>query len=255
MTQSGTVTVAGGNTGGYGTIFSITPTGVFKTLYTFPTTGASGEGPTALVQAKDGKLYGTTQDGVLFSCTTTGQFTVLYRQGYDVSTGKYTGAAGPSLYGTLAPLIQAIDGNLYGTTPNGGPNGAGEIFKVVIAASTTPTFFSGDVALSNGVYYLAFPNKNYFGYYSFLTDPAYIYHFDLGYEYVFDANDGKSGVYLYDFASKSFFYTSPGFPFPYLYDFTLKAVLYYYPNTGESGHYTTDPRYFYNFATGKIITK
>ena len=72
---------------------------------------------------------------------------------------------------------------------------------------------------------------------------------------MFDAADGKSGVYLYDFASQSFFYTSPTFPFPYLYDFTLKSVLYYYPNTASAGHYTSNPRYFFNFATGKIITK
>ena len=62
-------------------------------------------------------------------------------------------------------------------------------------------------------------------------------------------------MYLYDFASKTFFYTGPGFGFPYLYDFTLKTVLYYYPDTSSAGHYTTNPRYFYNFGTGQIITK
>ena len=77
-------------------------------------------------------------------------------------------------------------------------------------------------------YYLAFSNGNIFGYYGFLSDPHYIFHDDLGYEYVFDAADGQDGVYLYDFASSSFFYTSPTFPFPYLYDFSLNTVLYYY---------------------------
>ena len=73
---------------------------------------------------------------------------------------------------------------------------------------------------------------------------------------MFDAADGKSGVYLYDFASKTFFYTSPAFPFPYLYDFSLNTVLYYYPDPNNAGHYNTDGvRYFYDFATGKIITK
>ena len=104
--------------------------------------------------------------------------------------------------------------------------------------------------------YLSFPNGNFFGYYSYLADPKYIYHFDLGYEYVFDANDGQSGVYLYDFASNTFFYTSPTFGFPYLYDFTLNAVLYYYPDPNNVGRYNTGgTRYFYNFATGQIITK
>ena len=97
---------------------------------------------------------------------------------------------------------------------------------------------------------------NYFGYYSFLSDSAYIYHFDLGYEYVLDANDGNDGVYLYDFASSTFFYTSPTFPFPYLYDFTLNKVLYYYPDPNNPGHYNTNGvRYFYDFGTGQIITK
>ena len=123
-------------------------------------------------------------------------------------------------------------------------------------ATQTATFFTGEVALSNGVYYLSFPNGNYFGYYSFLPNPAYLYHFDLGFEYIFDAADGKSGVYFYDFASSTFFYTSPSFPFPYLYDFTLNSVLYYYPDPNNAGHYNTDGvRYFYDFNTGTIITK
>ena len=128
-------------------------------------------------------------------------------------------------------------------------------FNVLYENLAHASFFSGETALSNGVYYLSFPNGNYFGYYSYFSNPRYIYHFDLGYEYLFDANDGKNGIYLYDFASKTFFYTSPAFPFPYLYDFTLNTVLYYYPNTKSAGHYTTGPRYFYDFATSKTITK
>ena len=119
----------------------------------------------------------------------------------------------------------------------------------------TPAFFSGEVALADGVFYLAFPNGNLFGYYEFLTDPNFIYHFDLGFAYVFDAFDGDGGVYFYDFASSDFFYTSPVFAFPYLYDFSLNAFLYYYPDTSSAGHYTSNPRYFYNFATQQIITR
>ena len=118
-----------------------------------------------------------------------------------------------------------------------------------------PAFFDGEVSVGNGVNYLSFPNGNFFGYYSYLSDESYIYHFDLGYEYLFDANDGNAGLYLYDFASSTFFYTSPTFPFPYLYDFTLDAVLYYFPDTTSAGHYTTNPRYFVNLATGAIFTK
>ena len=130
------------------------------------------------------------------------------------------------------------------------------VYVSAITVQPAPEFFSGEDALSNGVYYLAFPNKNIFGYFSYLSDPHYIYHFDLGYEYVFDANDGKSGVYFYDFTSGGYFYTSPVFPFPYLYDFTLNTVLYYYPDPSHPGRYNTNGiRYFYDFATKKIIKK
>ena len=119
---------------------------------------------------------------------------------------------------------------------------------------THPPFFMGEVPLSNGVYYLQFPNGTPFGYYSYLTDPHWIYHLDMGYEYWFDANNADRGIFFYDFMSNHFFYTSPSFPFPYLYDFSLNTVLYYYPDTNRPGRYTTNPRYFYNFATGQIIT-
>ena len=65
--------------------------------------------------------------------------------------------------------------------------------------------------------------------------------------------DGNAGAYLYDFASEHWLYTSPSL-FPYLYDFTLNAWLYYFPNAKDPGHYTTNPRYFSNLTTGKIIT-
>ncbi len=121
---------------------------------------------------------------------------------------------------------------------------------------THPAFFNGEVSVGNGVYYLQLAaSGNPFGYYAYLSDNRYIYHFDLGFEYLFDANDGQGGVYLYDFTSGTFFYTSRSFPFPYLYDFTLKSVLYYFPDSQRPGNYTRNPRYFYNFATGAVITK
>ena len=124
------------------------------------------------------------------------------------------------------------------------------------AASVHPPFFAGEVALDDGVYYLQMPDGDAFGYYSYLDDANYLYHFDLGFEYLFDAADGASGIYLYDFESSDFFYTSPSFPFPYLYDFGLNSVVYYYPDPNNPGHYNTDGvRYFYVFSTGQIISK
>ncbi len=121
------------------------------------------------------------------------------------------------------------------------------------SATAHPAFFTGEVSVGSGVYYLQLPNGNLFGYYNYQYFPV-LYHYDLGFEYFLDANDGKSGAYLYDFASGHWFYTSPSYPFPYLYDFTLQTILYYFPDTNNPGHYTTNPRSFYNFATGKVIT-
>ncbi|MDB5073121.1 MAG: hypothetical protein JWM87_4232 [Candidatus Eremiobacteraeota bacterium] len=119
-------------------------------------------------------------------------------------------------------------------------------------SSARPPFFSGEVALTNGVYYLALPNGNPFGYYSYLSDP-YIHHFDMGDEYYTDANDGQGGIYFYDFASGHWWYTSRNYPFPYLYDFSLSAVLYYFPDSQNAGHYLTNPRIFFNFQTNTKI--
>ena len=118
-----------------------------------------------------------------------------------------------------------------------------------------PAFFTGEVPVGDGAYYLQLPNGTPFGYYSYLTALRWIYHFDMGYEYWFDANDGRNGIFFYDSAANTFFYTSPSLPFPYLYDFGLNALLYYYPDASRPGHYTTNPRYFYNFATHQIITR
>ena len=91
----------------------------------------------------------------------------------------------------------------------------------LIALYGTTSFFAGQVSVGNGFDYLAFPNGNAFGYYSFLGTPGFIYHVDLGYEFVTNAIDSQGGIYLYDFQSGHTFYTSPNFPFPYLYDFNF----------------------------------
>ncbi len=112
------------------------------------------------------------------------------------------------------------------------------------------TFFTGEVWLGSGVYYLQFPNGNLFGYYNLANFPIF-YHFDMGYEAFIDGGNGAG--YVFDFTTGHWFYTSSSL-FPYLYDFTLSNWLYYLPATNNPGHYTTNPRYFSNLGTGKIIT-
>jgi uncharacterized repeat protein (TIGR03803 family) len=116
-----------GGTQGYGTVFRITTGGKLKTLYAF-TGGTDGENPSAaLIQASDGNLYGTTsgsypggenRSGTIFKITTGGKLKTLYAftGGTD---GEYPNG-----------LFQAMDGNLYGTTYEGGDYGLGAIFSV-----------------------------------------------------------------------------------------------------------------------------
>src|SRR2546427_9783858 len=108
-------TVSGG-TFGAGTVFQLTPAGTLTVLYAF-TGGTDGAGPVAgVIQAADGNFYGTTSQGgasnagTVFQLTPAGTLTVLY-----AFTGGSTDGAPP-----YAGLIQATDGNFYGTTANGG---------------------------------------------------------------------------------------------------------------------------------------
>ncbi len=252
-----------GGANGSGTVWRVTSAGAFSVIYAFSATdedGFNGDGaePTgALADGDNGSLYGVANlggpsgTGTVFAVTATGALATVYGFGAtDANDANGTGAF------PFAGFLRGADGQLYVPLPSGGANGTGTILSFNLNGSAHPPFFAGQASLGSGVYYLALPDGNVFGYYSFLSDPNYLYHFDLGYEYVFDAADGKSGVYFYDFKAGDFLYTSPGYPFPYLYDFTLNSVLYYYPDPSDPGHYNTNGvRYFYDFATGQIITR
>lgn len=122
----GTTFQGGANIGG--SIFEMTPSGKLTTLYSFCsqaacTDGAFPEG--ALVQTTDGNFYGTTVSGgtfedfgTVFKITPSGRLTTLHS--FDSTDGANPEAA----------LVQATDGNLYGTTYNGGASGYGTVFKI-----------------------------------------------------------------------------------------------------------------------------
>lgn len=111
----GTTSTGGANGGG--TVFKLTPAGTLTTLYSFckeeNTDGicTDGESPAAgLIQATDGKLYGTTEFGgsknwgTIFKISAGGTLTTLH------NFNRTQGSA------PVAALLQATDGNLYGTT-------------------------------------------------------------------------------------------------------------------------------------------
>jgi uncharacterized repeat protein (TIGR03803 family) len=119
--------IADGCAAGCGTIFKITPAGVFSILHSFDFT--DGFLPNGLVQATAGDLYGTTQnggnnygdigEGTIFKITLAGALTTLH---------IFNGPDGDE---PEAGLVQATDGNFYGTTFGGGTNGGyGTIFEI-----------------------------------------------------------------------------------------------------------------------------
>ncbi len=95
--------------------------------------GADGSGPQGLIQASDGNFYGTTSQGgsanvgTIFKMTSAGTLSTLYSFGSTPGDG-----ASPR-----GGVIQASDGNFYGTTSSGGANNQGTIFKITPAGVLT----------------------------------------------------------------------------------------------------------------------
>jgi uncharacterized repeat protein (TIGR03803 family) len=128
-------TTAGGRNGG-GTVFQITPAGKLTVVYSFCSLTDCDDGATAgqLVLARDGNAYGFTVTGGAncheladIGCGTifklTPQKTLVTLYSFCVQTNCTDGWNPDS-------LTQASDGNFYGTTFHGGPNGAGVAFKI-----------------------------------------------------------------------------------------------------------------------------
>jgi uncharacterized repeat protein (TIGR03803 family) len=136
-------TTGGGGSHNHGTVFEVTPGGKLTTLHSFCSQTTS-EGRfiicldgieanasvvnVGLVQATDGNIYGTTQGGgannggTIFQITPEGDFNTVYSFCSQSSCieGEYPAAG----------LVQATDGNLYGTTDNGGTDDYGTFYSL-----------------------------------------------------------------------------------------------------------------------------
>jgi len=135
----GTTSTGGANLGD-GTVFELTPAGELTTLHSFD--GTDGRSPQGLVQANDGNFYGTTgggganNGGAVFEITPTGTLTTLYNF---CSLKNCADGSGP------ATLVQAANGNFYGTTRIGGANSnndcgsnrCGTVFEITSAGKLT----------------------------------------------------------------------------------------------------------------------
>jgi uncharacterized repeat protein (TIGR03803 family) len=130
-----------GGTYSVGTVFEISAGGKFKSLHSF--NGSDGEYPYgAMVQASNGNIYGTTDQGgtnnigTVFKITAAGKLTTIHNF-------IANGTDGYSPYGGL---MLATNGNLYGTTEEGGSFNAGTIFEITGGSklSTILSFDSSD---------------------------------------------------------------------------------------------------------------
>ncbi len=120
---------------GCGTLFSLTPKGVLKTLVTF--NYANGYYPAAaLMQGSDGLLYGSTGYGgnstvcpsgcgTLFKLTPKGSLSTLVH--FNKTNGQFPRAG----------LSQGTDGHMYGTTYSGGNAEFGTVFKITSTGTLT----------------------------------------------------------------------------------------------------------------------
>lgn len=126
---------------GDGSIFKLTPSGVFTILYSFTGEG-DGAFPNGVISDQQGNFYGTTNrggsfgQGTVFKFTPGGSLTTLYAFMGSSDGGEPFDSA----------LYRDAQGNLYGTTMfDGGTISFGVVFKVTPegAESVLHTFLGG----------------------------------------------------------------------------------------------------------------
>src|SRR6202050_5314083 len=123
----------------------------FSILVNFDGTDGDGPGYSSLIQGTDGNFYGTTGSGgennygTVFKVSSAGLLTTLYSFCAQANCvdGSYPQAG----------LVQATDGDFYGTTFEGGANDLGSVFKITSDGDLTTlhSFDSTDGSSPEGV--------------------------------------------------------------------------------------------------------
>jgi uncharacterized repeat protein (TIGR03803 family) len=121
-----------------GTVFKITPGGKLTRLHSFclHVTCEDGAFPTGLIQATDGNLWGITTTGgahgfgTIFAITPRGVLTTVYNFCSEKDCAD----------GQAGTLMQATDGNFYGTNYYYGVNSDGTIYRLSTGLGPFVTF-------------------------------------------------------------------------------------------------------------------
>jgi uncharacterized repeat protein (TIGR03803 family) len=106
------------------TVYKYALSGTFSTIYQFD--NASGQGVVgSLLLGTDGNLYGTAVQGGANNCGTVFKMTTA-----GIILHYYSFKCGLEGAYPASTLLQASDGDFYGTTTAGGYNGQGTVFKM-----------------------------------------------------------------------------------------------------------------------------
>ena len=122
----------GGGAYGYGVLYEITASGAYSILYNF-TGGADGLTPRSPLVFKGGSLYGTTQAGgagCTWGCGVIFKFTPAKGKKAAKETVLHTFNGTDGLYPLYGALVFDKQGNIYGTTSDGGPTNLGNVYKL-----------------------------------------------------------------------------------------------------------------------------
>lgn len=118
-----------GGTNSRGTVFKLSTSGTsFSVLYHFGSGAGDGTNPEGLIQGNDSLLYGMTVNGGIqgagtaFRLNTNGLGENIFHQ--------FINPDGGDGINPQATLAMDSSGTWYGTTPGGGSNGSGTVFKM-----------------------------------------------------------------------------------------------------------------------------